>query len=189
MTDDKPRKIWLQVYDQEGNYMAPEDRTFSANERVNSTDICYVRWGKTDILSIERDAALARAEAAEAESARLQYDFDRQLYRADARAEEAEAERNALRAELGTALDHLATAAHYPEVLLAAQQWRPVTEDWPHYAERVAIGHITGNWAAIATRVQSPDDDEWELEDGKVLDWESASVAIELPPLPQEPPQ
>lgn len=106
MTDDKPRKIWLQVYDQEGNYMAPEDRTFSANERVNSTDICYVRWGKTDILSIERDAALARAEAAEAEAARLQYDLDRQLYRADA----------------------LAARVAELEAQLASQQWRPVEE-------------------------------------------------------------
>ena len=119
-----------------------------------------------DLLSAYR-AALARAEAAEAEAARLQYHLDRQLYRADARAAHV--------AEL--------------EAQLAAQQWRPVTEKWPHYAERVAIGHVAGNWAAIATRVQSPDDDEWELEDGKVLDWESASVAIELPPLPQEPPQ
>ena len=76
MTDDRPRKIWLQVYDQEGNYMAPEDRTFSANERVNSTDICYVRWGKTDILSIERDAALARAKAADARSEQFRTERD-----------------------------------------------------------------------------------------------------------------
>jgi len=104
-------------------------------------------------LELTYRALLARAEAAEAEAARLA-----------ARVAELEAQ-------------------------LAAQGWRPVTEDWPHYAERVAIGHVAGNWAAIATRVQSPDDDEWELEDGKMLDWESASVAIELPPLPQEPPQ
>ena len=118
-------------------------------------------------LEFENERLAARVAELKAEAARLQYDLDRQLYRADARAAHV--------AEL--------------EAQLAAQQWRPVTEKWPHYAERVAIGHVAGNWAAIATRVQSPDDDEWELEDGKVLDWESASVAIELPPLPQEPPQ
>ena len=143
-----------------------------------------------DLLSAYR-AALARAEAAEAEAARLQYDLDRQLYRADARAEEAEAERNALRAELGTALDHLATAAHYPEVLLAAQQWRPVTEDWPPYNERVIIGHgggYGGGWSAFARRVRTDnrDGDDWLMDDDTTLAFESAVVAMRRP-LPPRP--
>jgi hypothetical protein len=119
-------------------------------------------------------ALLARVEAAEA-------DRDDAILRAG---DAAQREDNAMHA-----LAHFRARVAELEAQLAAQQWRPVTEEWPHYAERVAIGHVAGNWAAIATRVQSPDDDEWELEDGKMLDWESASVAIELPPLPQEPPQ
>lgn len=98
MNKDEPRKLWLQVYDEEGNYMDPEWRTFSADERVNPTDLCYVRWGKTNILCIERDAALARAEAAETERNRLQ----RELSAAVTRVAELEAdyaEENRLHAE------------------------------------------------------------------------------------------
>jgi len=81
MNKDEPRKLWLQVYDEEGNYMDPEWRTFSADERVNPTDLCYVRWGKTNILCIERDAALARAEEAEARVAELEAQLAAQQWR------------------------------------------------------------------------------------------------------------
>ena len=81
MNKDEPRKLWLQVYDEEGNYMDPEWRTFSADERVNPTDLCYVRWGKTNILCIERDAALARAEEAEARVADLEAQLAAQQWR------------------------------------------------------------------------------------------------------------
>ncbi len=70
----------------------------------------------------------------------------------------------------------------------AAWQWRPVTEDWPHYHDRVVIAHWGGTWAQFARRVQSDDgEDEWLLDDGRKFDFESASVVALLtspPPLP-----
>ncbi len=210
MTEDKPRKIWLQVYDQEGNYMTPEDRTFSANERVNPTDICYVRWGKTDILSIERDAALARAEAAEAETADAINDLKivtAKLARAEranallaARVAELEAASelaidkwaDAARSETQLRLDAAEARVAELEAELAAQQWRPVTEDWPPYNERVIIGHgggYGGGWSAFARRVRTDDRDDWLMDDDTTLAFESAVVAMRrpLPPAPQEP--
>lgn len=72
--------------------------------------------------------------------------------------------------------------------LEAAQQWRPVTEDWPHYHDRVVIAHWGDTWAQFARRVQSDDgEDEWLLDDGRKFDFESASVVALLtspPPLP-----
>ena len=68
-----------------------------------------------------------------------------------------------------------------------AQQWRPVTEEWPHYHDRVVIAHWGGTWAQFARRVQSDDgEDEWLLDDGRKFDFESASVALltSPPPLP-----
>ena len=70
----------------------------------------------------------------------------------------------------------------------AAWQWRPVTEDWPHYHDRVVIAHWGGTWAQFARRVQSDDgEDEWLLDDGRKFDFESASVALLIspPPLPR----
>ena len=207
MTEDKPRKIWLQVYDQEGNYMTPEDRTFSANERVNPTDICYVRWGKTDILSIERDAALARAEAAEAETADAINDLKivtAKLARAEranallaarvaeleARAQRHAQDYDALHqdyekmrrnwegtADIGAAL---ATAEARVAELEAAQGWRPVTEKPPQTAQyQVAVMH--GNSKLIADHMAYYLDSGWAGTD--VIFWRP------IPPLPapQEP--
>ena len=105
----------------------------------------------------ERDAASARAEAAEADNRRL-----------TARVAELESQ-------------------------LAAQQWRPVTEDWPPYNERVIIGHgggYGGGWSAFARRVRTDnrDGDDWLMDDDTTLAFESAVVAMRrpLPPAPQE---
>ena len=168
MTDDNPRTIWLQM--------------MKLDQELRRLRTGFI-FNAEPVRDLYR-AALARAEAAEAEAARLQYDLDRQLYRADARAEEAEAERNALRAELGTALDHLATAAHYLEVLLATQQWRPVTEkpDKPGwYVVYDSDGHVFYNADIFPYRVA-----RWT---GK---WDSAFNGLvdywrPLPPAPQEP--
>ena len=106
-------------------------------------------------------AALARAEAAEAEAARLQYDLDRQLYRADA----------------------LAARVAELEAQLAAQQWRPVTEEpekpgW--YVVYDSDGHVFYNADIFPYRVA-----RWT---GK---WDSAFNGLvdywrPLPPAPQE---
>lgn len=71
----------------------------------------------------------------------------------------------------------------------AAGQWQPVTEEWPPHHARVVIGQMGGNWAAFARRVRNDDgDDEWQLADGDgTLDFESAAVALALPPLPPPP--
>ena len=75
----------------------------------------------------------------------------------------------------------------------AAQQWRPVTEDWPPYNERVIIGHgggYGGGWSAFARRVRTDnrDGDDWLMDDDTTLAFESAVVAMRqpLPPAPQE---
>ena len=93
------------------------------------------------------------------------------------RAKAAEDERDALRAEL--------------EAQQAAQQWRPVTEDWPPYNERVIIGHgggYGGGWSAFARRVRTDNRDDWLMDDDTTLAFESAVVAMRrpLPPAPQE---
>ena len=75
----------------------------------------------------------------------------------------------------------------------AAQGWRPVTEDWPPYNERVIIGHgggYGGGWSAFARRVRTDnrDGDDWLMDDDTTLAFESAVVAMRrpLPPAPQE---
>ena len=80
------------------------------------------------------------------------------------------------------------------ESQLAAQGWRPVTEDWPPYNERVIIGHgggYGGGWSAFARRVRTDnrDGDDWLMDDDTTLAFESAVVAMRrpLPPAPQEP--
>ena len=79
------------------------------------------------------------------------------------------------------------------EAQLAAQQWRPVTEDWPPYNERVIIGHgggYGGGWFAFAQRVRADNrnEDDWLMDDDTLLAFESAVVAMQrpLPPAPQE---
>ena len=79
------------------------------------------------------------------------------------------------------------------ESQLAAQGWRPVTEDWPPYNERVIIGHgggYGGGWCVFARRVRTDDrdGDDWLMDDDTTLAFESAVVAMRrpLPPAPQE---
>ena len=124
-------------------------------------------------------AAVARAEAAEAEAV----DLHRQLAEMAAVMEEIEAERLALAARVAEL-----------ESQLAAQQWRPVTEDWPPYNERVIIGHgggYGGGWSAFARRVRTDnrDGDDWLTDDDTTLAFESAVGAMRrpLPPAAQEP--
>jgi hypothetical protein len=119
-----------------------------------------------------------RAEAAEAEAA------DAILAASDA----AQREENAMHA-----LSHFRTRVAELEAQLAAQGWRPVTEDWPPYNERVIIGHgggYGGGWSAFARRVRTDnrDGDDWLMDDDTTLAFESAVVAMRrpLPPAPQE---
>ncbi len=125
--------------------------------------------------------ALARAEAAEAEAA------DAILAASDA----AQREGNAMHA-----LAHFRARVADLEAQLAAQGWRPVTEDWPPYNERVIIGHgggYGGGWSAFARRVRTDnrDGDDWLMDDDTTLAFESAVVAMRrpLPPAPHEPTQ
>lgn len=60
-----PRKVWLQFYDDDGVAIHPDERTYSEEERVYAHDACYVRWGKTDALVLELDAAHARIKELE----------------------------------------------------------------------------------------------------------------------------
>jgi hypothetical protein len=88
--------------------------------------------------------------------------------------------------------DALARVAEL-EAQLAAQGWRPVTEDWPPYNERVIIGYgggYGGGWCVFARRVRTDDrdGDDWLMDDDTKLAFESAAVAMPrpLPPAPQE---
>lgn len=126
------------------------------------------------VAALERalDAALARAEAAETEVAQWRGFTD------------------AIQKGLQAALARVAEL----EAQLAAQGWRPVTEDWPPYNERVIIGHgggYGGGWCAFARRVRTDDrdGDDWLMDDDTTLAFESAVVAMPrpLPPAPQEP--
>ena len=78
------------------------------------------------------------------------------------------------------------------EAQLAAQGWRPVTEDWPPYNERVIIGYgggYGGGWCVFARRVRTDDRDDWLMDDYTALAFDSAVGAMRrpLPPDPQEP--
>ena len=127
-------------------------------------------------LELAYRALLARAEAAEA----LAYERLEDMLFAEQRATDADLRAEAAEAEAARLAARLAE-------LEAAQQWRPVTEEWPHYHDRVVIAHWGGTWAQFARRVQSDDgEDEWLLDDGRKFDFESASVALltSPPPLP-----
>ena len=145
MTDDNPRTIWLQM--------------MKLDQKLRRLRTGFI-FNAEPVRDLYR-AALARAEAAEAEAARLQYDLDRQLYRADA------------------------LAAHVAELesQLAAQGWRPVTEkpDKPGwYVVYDSDGHVFYNADIFPYRVA-----RWT---GK---WDSAFNGLvdywrPLPPAPQE---
>ena len=123
-------------------------------------------------------ALLARVEAAEA-------DRDDAILRAG---DAAQREDNAMHA-----LAHFRARVAELEAQ-AAQGWRPVTEEWPPYNERVIIGHgggYGGGWCVFARRVRTDDrdGDDWLMDDDTTLAFESAVVAMRrpLPPAPQEP--
>jgi hypothetical protein len=125
------------------------------------------------------EAVIARAETAEAEARDARNDLD-------------DAELHLRRAE--AAATALVARVAELESQLAAQQWRPVTEDWPPYNERVIIGHgggYGGGWSAFARRVRTDnrDGDDWLMDDDTTLAFESAVVAMRrpLPPAAQEP--
>lgn len=65
-----------------------------------------------------------------------------------------------------------------------AQQWRPVTEEWPPCDLKVVISAPGASWAEVASKHYDGDEYVWELENGHAFDFESATVAL---PLPQEP--
>ena len=134
---------------------------------MHSTPLSDGEW-LDDIIGPAR-VLLARAEAAEARAAEFT-NANNELAR--------------LNADLQFQIIDLQAAL---DAERAAWQWRPVTEDWPHYHDRVVIAHWGGTWAQFARRVQSDDgEDEWLLDDGRKFDFESASVALltSPPPLP-----
>lgn len=65
--------------------------------------------------------------------------------------------------------------------LEAAQQWRPVTEEWPPCDLKVVISAPGASWAEVASKHYDGDEYVWELENGHAFDFESAIVALPLP--------
>ena len=66
----------------------------------------------------------------------------------------------------------------------AANTWRPVTADWPPRNQRVVISAPGASWADVARKQHDGEEYVWQLKNGHVLDFESATVAIPLPPAP-----
>lgn len=94
-----------------------------------------------------------------------------------ARAEAAEADNRRLTARVAEL-----------EAALAAQGWRPVTEDWPPREKLVLISYPGATWVDIARRSHDGEETVWLLNGNRgVLDFDSATVAHPLPPAPQEP--
>ena len=100
------------------DYNEMKERYWSQVTKTQDADGEAAKWQE------HARAALARAEAAEVEAV----DLHRQLAEMAAAMEEIEAERLALAARVAEL-----------ESQLAAQQWRPVTEDWPPRNQRVVI--------------------------------------------------
>ena len=147
MTDDNPRTIWLQM--------------MKLDQELRRLRTGFI-FNAEPVRDLYR-AALARAEAAEAEAARLQYDLDRQLYRADA------------------------LAAHVAELesQLAAQGWRPLDAP-PAASGEYLIG--ADYIPDVLLAEYHADTDMWyqQLPDGE---WQLADWATHwrpLPPAPQE---
>lgn len=83
--------------------------------------------------------------------------------------------------ELAAALDYWRERAMSAEAKLAAQQWRPVTEEWPPCDLKVVISAPGASWAEVASKHYDGDEYVWELENGHAFDFESATVALPLP--------
>ena len=66
----------------------------------------------------------------------------------------------------------------------AANTWRPVTADWPPRNQRVVISAPGASWADVARKQHDGEEYVWQLKNGHMLDFESATVAIPLPPAP-----
>ncbi len=164
--------------------------TMTPTKKQLKTDADYWRIKVLlDVALEERNAALARAEAAEALAYQRLEDAlfaEQRATDADIHAEEAEADASRLRLELMAAnLDIEALAARVAdlEAQLAAQQWRPVTEKpenpgW--YSVYDSDGHVFYNADISPYRVA-----RWT---GK---WDSAFNGLvdywrPLPPAPQE---
>ena len=83
-----------------------------------------------------------------------------------------------------TQLEMLRARVAKLEAELAAQGWRPVTADWPPRNQRVVISAPGASWADVARKQHDGEEYVWQLKNGHMLDFESATVAIPLPPAP-----
>lgn len=149
-------------------------------------------------LKEERDGLLIVLADLQAENDRRVAELAEENAALRVRAEAAGAECDALREEL----DALEEDRNIEAILLAdelndaraveleaAAGWRPVTEQWPPPDERVLIAPTDGTWWDVARRRRDIEGEEvWALDDGTVLDFESAGVAtrVTLPPFPSE---
>jgi len=132
------------------------------------------------------DRLRARAEAAES----LAYERLEAALFAEQRATDAEVERDAVRDANGvlsealeatrSTLEALTARVAELEAQLDAQQWRPVTEEWPPYDKCVPVRMRNG-----AIRWGFRRGDFWHLTVGK-YGREGVTHAYVLPPAPQE---
>jgi predicted nucleic acid-binding Zn-ribbon protein len=112
-------------------------------------------------------ALLARAEAAEAEVV----DLHRQLAEMAAAMEEIEDERLALAARVAEL-----------EAQLAAQGWRPVTEDWPPYGVQHLGRAMLDSPTMLVTRTTDDGDEVWQDTDGLLFYAGNIRYCAVIPP-------
>jgi hypothetical protein len=122
------------------------------------------------------EAVIARAEAAEAEAE------DAILAASDA----AQREENAMHA-----LSHFRARVAELEAQLAAQGWRPVTEDWPPYGVQHLGRAMLNSPTLLVTRTTDDSDEVWQDNDGMLFYGGDIRYCAAIPPLsdPQETPQ
>jgi hypothetical protein len=150
------------------------------NERIADDE----RHAATMRKARDYDALMARVEAAEALAAERLEDAlfaeqratDAELERDDAILAASDAERHAENAMHGLA--HFRTRVAELEAQLAAQQWRPVTNEWPPQEESTPVRMRNG-----VIRWGYRHGDRWHLTGGQ-YSRESVTHAYALPPAP-----
>ena len=146
----------------------------------NCTEVFYDEPEPEAALIFAR-ALLARAEAAEAEAARLK-EAGRMVQ------EEVTAWRDSYEALNEQRLALAARVADL-EAQLAAQGWRPVTEDWPPYGVQHLGRAFLNSPTLLVTRyfIEEEGGEVWQDNDGMLFYGGEIRYCAAIPPLPPAP--
>ena len=144
---------------------------------MHNTPLSDGEW-LDDIIGPAR-VLMARVEAAEAEAARLK-EAGRMVQ------EEVTAWRDSYEA---LNEQRLALAARVAELesQLAAQGWRPVTEDWPPYGVQHLGRAMLNSPTLLVTRIVYEGGEVWQDDDGMLFYGGEIRYCAAIPPTSQEP--